>query len=651
MSTTTSSSAQAPSKALAEITARIEARSRSHRQAYLNRMRHSRDTFERREKLSCGNFAHGIAACSTEEKNTLVMANAANVGIVTAYNDMLSAHQPYEHYPELVRQAARGMGCTAQVAGGVPAMCDGVTQGQAGMDLSLLSRDIIAMTTAIALSHNMFDSVVCLGICDKIVPGLFIGSLAFGYLPTVFLPAGPMPSGIPNSEKGRIRQLYAEGQVGRDELLKAEMGSYHSAGTCTFYGTANTNQMMMEFMGLQLPGGSFVNPGTPLRRALTTLGVEQAIRNSDKGSSYRPMMDIVGVESIVNAMVGLLATGGSTNHTIHLVAMAQAAGVLIDWQDFSDLSKIIPLMARVYPNGDADVNHFHAAGGVVFMIRELLEHGLLHDKVDTMLGEGLYDHYTKEPFLENDGSIRWEPGSRETGDKDILKTVAEPFQKEGGLELLKGNLGNSIIKVSAVADKHRYVRAPARVFHSQHEAVDAYTAGKLNQDVVVVLNYQGPKACGMPELHKLTPPLSSLQSKGFAVALVTDGRMSGASGKVPAAIHVSPEALDGGPISLVRDGDIIEVDSLNGKLLLEVDEAELERRRAEIVVPDLSANEWGLGRELFAPMRAAMSKAESGASFFTQTWTGLTEQTLNIDGSAAVPGYGTEPGKKAGTQS
>lgn len=555
------------------------------------------------------------------------MANAANVGIVTAYNDMLSAHQPYEPYPELIRKAAQAMGSTAQVAGGVPAMCDGVTQGQAGMDLSLLSRDMIAMTTAIALSHNMFDAVVCLGICDKIVPGLLIGSLSFAYLPMTFLPAGPMPSGLPNDEKGRVRQLYAEGKVGRDSLLEAEMASYHSPGTCTFYGTANTNQMMMEIMGLQLPGGSFVNPGTRLRDALTTFGVEQVIRNSDKGAHYRPLSGIVDVNSIVNAMVGLLATGGSTNHTIHLIAMAQAAGVMINWQDFSDLSSIVPLMARVYPNGQADVNHFHAAGGMVYLIRELLEAGLLHDDVHTMLGHGLHDHYTKEPFLTSDGTdLRWEPGSKSSGDEDILKPADSPFQKTGGLALLKGNLGASVIKVSAVAEEHRHIRAPARVFHSQHTAVQAYKDGELNQDVIVVLSYQGPKACGMPELHKLTPPLSSLQSQGYKIALVTDGRMSGASGKVPAAIHLSPEAVDGGVIALIRDGDMIELDPVNGLLQLEVEESELNSRRSALTIPDLSGNDWGLGRELFAGIRGSLSNAEAGASLFTQTWLDLTEK-------------------------
>jgi phosphogluconate dehydratase len=521
---------------------------------------------------------------------------------------MLSAHQPYERFPGLIRQAAREAHATAQVAGGVPAMCDGVTQGQPGMELSLFSRDVIAMATGIALSHGMFDAALCLGVCDKIVPGLLIGALAFGQLPTVFVPAGPMPSGLPNKEKARIRQLFAEGKVGRDALLQSEADSYHSAGTCTFYGTANSNQMLMEVMGLHLPGSAFVPPNTPLRDALTAAAAQRAASITALGSQYLPLAQIIDERSIVNAVVGLLATGGSTNHTLHIVAIARAAGILIDWNDFSDLSAAVPLLARIYPNGSADVNHFHAAGGMGLLVRELLKAGLVHADVLTVAGAGLA-RYAQEPWLGEQG-LAWREAPERSGDTEVLRSAADPFSADGGLKLVQGNLGRAVVKVSAVKPEHRSIEAPVRVFHSQEDVERAFKQGELDHDVVVVVRYQGPRANGMPELHGLTPALTSLQSKGHRVALITDGRMSGASGVVLAAIHLTPDAVSGGPIAKLRDGDVIRLDSRTGVLEARVNEDEWSRR--ECASADLSANAFGMGRELFGLFRANAASAEQG---------------------------------------
>jgi phosphogluconate dehydratase len=565
-----------------------------------------------RGTLSCSNLAHGFAACNASDKQTLKLTEAANIGIINAYNDMLSAHQPLESYPGLIKEAAHGLGCTAQVAGGVPAMCDGVTQGTAGMELSLFSRDVIAGATAIALSHNMFDGALCLGVCDKIVPGLLIGALSFGHLPVIFSPAGPMTSGLSNKEKAAVRQQFAEGKVGRDELLEAESAAYHGEGTCTFYGTANSNQMLMEVMGIHIPGAAFEPPNTPLREALTRGAAERLCRITALGNEYTPLAEVVDAKSIVNAIIALLATGGSTNHSIHWIAIARAAGVLIDWQDFSDLSAIIPLVARVYPNGSADVNHFHAAGGTGYVIRTLLDNGLLHEDVTTNWGQGL-SHYTREPQLEN-GKLHYVAGAAQSADTAVLRPASAPFSAEGGLRLLQGNLGRCVIKVSAVAPEHRRVEAPARVFDSQAALKQAFDAGELECDMVAVVRFQGPAANGMPELHKLTPYLGILQDRGFAVALVTDGRMSGASGKVPAAIHLTPEALAGGALALVRDGDMLRLDADAGELQCLVPAPEWEQR-----APAARSNtdaEQGTGRELFAFMRRAVSDAESGASVF-----------------------------------
>jgi len=553
-------------------------------------------------------LAHGFAASPSGDKDALKQLRWPNLAIVTAYNDMLSAHQPFERFPGLIRTAARDAGATAQVAGGVPAMCDGVTQGHAGMELSLFSRDVIAMSTGIALAHGMFDGTLCLGVCDKIVPGLLIGALSFGHLPTVFVPAGPMPSGVPNKEKARIRQLFAEGKVGRDALLQSECDSYHSAGTCTFYGTANSNQMLMEVMGLHLPGSAFVPPNTPLRDALTAAAAQRAARITALGKEYIPMAQVVDERAIVNAIVGLLATGGSTNHTLHLVAIARAAGIVIDWNDFSELSDVIPLLARIYPNGSADVNHFHAAGGMGFLVRELLHAGLLHGDVQTVAGLGL-DAYTQEPWLSPEG-LAWRPAPAKSGDTNVLRPVSDPFSSDGGLKLMRGNLGRSVIKVSAVKSEHRVVEAPARVFEAQDDVMKSFEAGELERDVVVVVRYQGPRANGMPELHKLTPALASLQSKGFKVALVTDGRMSGASGTVPAAIHVTPECLSGGPLTKVRDGDILRLDSYAGTLTVRVPDDVLAQRVS--TPPVLEGNEYGMGRDLFRVFRANAAAAEEG---------------------------------------
>jgi phosphogluconate dehydratase len=590
------------------VTERIRDQSRHERTAYLGRIAGEISQGPTRAQLSCTNLAHGFAASPTGDKDALKNLRWPNLAIVTAYNDMLSAHQPFEGYPGLLRVAARDAGATAQVAGGVPAMCDGVTQGQAGMELSLFSRDVIAMSTGVALAHGMFDGALCLGVCDKIVPGLLIGALAFGHLPTIFVPAGPMPTGIPNKEKARIRQLFAEGKVGRDALLESEIGSYHSAGTCTFYGTANSNQMLMEVMGLHLPGSAFVTPNTPLRDALTAAAAKRLASITSLGKEYIPLGQVIDERAIVNGIVGLLATGGSTNHTLHLVAIARAAGIIIDWNDFSELSEVVPLLARIYPNGAADVNHFHAAGGMGFLVRELLNAGLLHGGVQTMAGAGL-DAYTQEPWLSPEG-LAWRAAPAESGDTTVLRPASDPFSADGGLKLMRGNLGRAVIKVSAVKSEHRVVEAPARVFDDQEHVLKAFKAGELERDVIVVVRYQGPRANGMPELHQLTPALASLQSKGFKVALVTDGRMSGASGNVPAAIHVSPECLAGGPLAKVRDGDVIRLDSHAGTLSVQVAEETFVHRA--VPTPMLEHNQHGMGRDLFRMFRTNAATAEEG---------------------------------------
>jgi phosphogluconate dehydratase len=591
------------------VTDRIIARSASTRGAYLATMAAARAKGPARGHLSCSGQAHAYAA-SGPDKDRLAGTSAGNLGIVTAYNDMLSAHQPFERFPDLIRQAAREAGGTAQVAGGVPAMCDGVTQGEAGMELSLFSRDVIALAASVALSHNTFDAAVFLGVCDKIVPGLVIAAQAFGHLPAVFLPAGPMQSGLPNDEKAKVRQQFANGEVGRDALMQAEMASYHGPGTCTFYGTANTNQMLMEFMGLHLPGSSFVTPNTDLRDALTREGAQRALGLSALGNDYTPVCDILDERAFVNGIVGLNATGGSTNLLIHLIAMARAGGILLDWQDFSDLSEVTPLMARVYPNGLADVNHFHAAGGLGYMIGDLLKAGLLHPDTRTVAGTGL-EHYTKDPVLA-DGDLSWRDGPGESLNAKILRPVSDPFQPSGGLVRLAGSLGTAVMKVSAVATEHQIIEAPVRVFHDQDEVKAAFKAGELTGDVIVVVRFQGPRANGMPELHSLTPVLSILQGRGQKVALVTDGRMSGASGKVPAAIHVSPEAVEGGPIAKLHDGDLLRVDATQGTLEI-LTPGVAER---PVVTAELSANSAGTGRELFAMFRTTVGSATTGASIF-----------------------------------
>ncbi len=594
---------------LAAVTERIVLRSEATRTAYLERMRAAKGKGPARAHLSCSGQAHAYAASGTDQQ-TLAAGGNGHLGIVTAYNDMLSAHQPFETYPALIRDAVRKAGGTAQVAGGVPAMCDGVTQGEAGMELSLFSRDTIAMATGVALSHNVFDATVFLGVCDKIVPGLVIGAQAFGHIPAVFLPAGPMTSGLANDEKAQIRQKFAAGEISREELLKAEMAAYHGPGTCTFYGTANTNQMLMEFMGLHLPGSSFVNPGTPLREALTVEGAKRALSLSALGNNYTPVCDVLDEKAYANGIVGLMATGGSTNLLIHLIAMARAGGILLDWQDFAELSESVPLLAKVYPNGLADVNHFHAAGGLGYMIGELLKAGLLHPDTRTVAGEGL-ETYTQEPFLSEDG-LTFRPGPGQSLNDAVLRPADAPFQKTGGLKRLTGNLGTSVIKVSAVAKEHQVVEAPARVFHDQEEAKAAFKAGELTGDVIIVVRFQGPKANGMPELHSLTPFLGILQGRGQKVALVTDGRMSGASGKIPSAIHVVPEALDGGPISRIRDGDLLRLDAVKGTLEV-LTETALNRPPA---TADLSAYQHGTGRELFSLFRRSVASADEGASVF-----------------------------------
>ncbi|WOT06694.1 phosphogluconate dehydratase [Shewanella youngdeokensis] len=591
------------------VTDRIIERSQVSRAKYLAALDDAKNNGVHRSALSCGNLAHGFAACNPTDKSAIKQLTKANIGIITSFNDMLSAHQPYGEYPDLLKQACNEIGSVAQVAGGVPAMCDGVTQGQPGMELSLLSREVIAMGTAVGLSHNMFDGALLLGICDKIVPGLLIGALSFGHLPMLFVPAGPMKSGIPNKEKARIRQQYAQGDIDRQALLDAESKSYHSAGTCTFYGTANSNQLMLEVMGLQLPGSSFVNPDDPLREVLSKTAAKQVCRLTELGTQYTPIGQIVSEKSVVNGIVALLATGGSTNLTMHIVAAARAAGIIVNWDDFSELSDAVPLLARVYPNGHADINHFHAAGGMAFLIKELLDNGFLHEDVQTVAGFGL-NRYTQEPQLR-DGELTWVDGQRTSLDNEVLTSVSQPFQANGGLKLLKGNLGRAVIKVSAVQEQHRIVEAPAVVIDDQNKLEALFNAGELNKDCVVVVKGQGPKANGMPELHKLTPILGILQDKGYKVALLTDGRMSGASGKVPAAIHLTPEALDGGLIAKIIDGDLVRVNAMTGELSLLVEADELNRRTA--VAVDLRSSSYGMGRELFGALRASLSSPETGA--------------------------------------
>jgi phosphogluconate dehydratase len=594
---------------LKSVTDRIVARSATSRGQYMARMKAAQTKGPSRGHLSCSGQAHAFAAAG-EDQTELATGIGGNLGIVTAFNDMLSAHQPFEHFPAVMREAARSVGGTAQVAGGVPAMCDGVTQGEAGMELSLFSRDLIAMAAGIALSHNTFDAATYLGVCDKIVPGLVIGAQAFGHLPAVFVPAGPMTSGLANDDKAMVRQKFAAGEVGRDALMEAEMAAYHGPGTCTFYGTANTNQMLMEFMGLHLPGSSFVTPNTEMRAALTAEGAKRALSLSALGDNYTPVCEILDEKAYVNGIVGLMATGGSTNLLIHLVAMARAGGIILDWEDFSEISDLVPLLARVYPNGLADVNHFHAAGGLGYLIGELLRGGLLHPDTKTVAGVGLHN-YTQEPFMEN-GELVWREGTSVSLNAKIISTLEEPFQETGGLKRLTGSLGTGVMKISAVAPEHRVIEAPARVFHGQDEVKAAFKAGEFTGDTIVVVRFQGPKANGMPELHSLTPMLAILQGQGKKVALVTDGRMSGASGKVPAAIHVCPEALDGGPIAYINDGDMLRVDAVEGTLAI-LTEGALERAPAQV---DLTAKQSGTGREMFEVFRSAVGPAEAGASVF-----------------------------------
>ncbi|WP_319823628.1 phosphogluconate dehydratase [Thalassovita sp.] len=595
---------------IARVTERIVERSADTRATYLQRMHRAAGEGPARAHLSCGNQAHAYAAMGNDQ-GALAQGRAANIGIVTAYNDMLSAHQPFQHFPDLIKAAARAQRATAQVAGGVPAMCDGVTQGQTGMELSLFSRDVIALAASVALSHNTFDAALYLGVCDKIVPGLVIAAATFGHLPGIFLPAGPMTSGLPNDEKATVRARFAAGDIGRAELMAAEMASYHGPGTCTFYGTANSNQMLMEFMGLHLPGASFVNPGTPLRDALTVAGTERALAITALGNEFTPVCDVLDERAFVNGIVGLMATGGSTNLLIHLPAMARAAGIHLTMQDFSEISAVTPLMAKVYPNGLADVNHFHAAGGLGYVIGELLDAGLLHPDTLTVAGPGL-ERYTHEPRLR-DGVLEWAAAPRTSENDRILRPAADPFQNTGGLAQLRGNLGLGVMKVSAVAPERHLIEAPAMVFDSQDAVKAAFKAGAFTRDTVVVVRFQGPRANGMPELHGLTPVLTVLQDRGLKVALVTDGRMSGASGKVPSAIHVSPEAALGGPLAQVRDGDMLRVDAVNG--VLENLTAGFDQRTP--VQPDLSANTHGLGRDLFELFRQNVGPATEGASPLT----------------------------------
>ncbi|MCK8131756.1 phosphogluconate dehydratase [Pseudoalteromonas sp. 2CM28B] len=606
-----------------EVTERVIERSKQTRKAYLERISHAKKQTRVRAGLGCGNIAHVMAACSSDDKARLKADEVPNLAIINSYNDMLSAHVPYKEYPDLIKSIATKFDATAQVAGGVPAMCDGVTQGRDGMELSLFSRDVIAMSTAVSLSHDVFDGVFCLGVCDKIVPGLLIGALSFGHLPVYFLPAGPMQSGIPNKDKARVRQKFAQGLVSREELLEAESASYHSAGTCTFYGTANSNQMLMEIMGLHLPGSSFINPYTELRDGLTGNAVETMLKQLTENKDGPCLADVISEKTIINGLVGLLSTGGSTNHAIHIVAIAKAAGIQVTWKDMSDLSAVVPLLTRIYPNGSADVNHFQAAGGMGFLMRELAGAGYLHTDVTTILGEGLAP-YMCEPLLDKDDNlimsdangpskVKWVACPENSHDEEVLRPVSNPFSKQGGLQLLTGNLGKAVIKVSAVAESHQVVSAPAKVFSSQGELQDAYSRGELNQDFIAVLKEQGPKAKGMPELHKLTPVMATLQDQGYKVAIVTDGRMSGASGKVPAAIHLAPEAVEGGIIAKIHEGDIVTLDAPNGILKVHVSDEELAKREPQI---SQASQTFGTGRELFTGFRNIVSSADLGASAF-----------------------------------
>jgi phosphogluconate dehydratase len=597
------------------VTRQIASRSAGGRAAYLKRIAAAADRGPARGRLACANFAHGLAAMNPPDKEALRSFAKPNVAIVSAYNDMLSAHQPFESYPAALKAALRDAGGTGQFAGGVPAMCDGITQGRDGMQLSLFSRDLIAMATGVALSHDMFDAALLLGVCDKIVPGLVIGALAFGHLPAILVPAGPMPSGLPNKEKSQVRQRYAEGRATREELLAAETASYHSAGTCTFYGTANSNQMLMEVMGLHLPGASFVSPDSPLRAALTTAAARQVLALTALTNQYTPAGHVIDERAVVNGVVALLATGGSTNHTLHLPAMAAAAGIQLTWDDFAELSAVVPLLARIYPNGPADVNHFHAAGGTAFLISELLGTGLLHADVTTVAGRGL-DAYRLEPVLDG-ATLAYRPGPARSADTGVLRPVADPFAPGGGLQMLQGNLGRAVIKVSAVASGNRRIEAPAAVFDDQHEFLAAFRRGELNRDFVAVVRYQGPSANGMPELHRLTPALGALQDRGYRVALVTDGRMSGASGEVPAAIHLTPEAAAGGPIAKIADGDVIRIDATSGLLDVLACDEQVDTRHVQGKAPD-DASWTGTGRELFASFRRHVGATERGASVIPQ---------------------------------
>ena len=596
-------------KKIIEITEKIASRSQASRTDYLNMIEEAQ-TAHNSKGLSAGNVAHATAACPVADKKSMIAGDWAHLAIVTAYNDMLSAHQPYERYPELIRGFAREFNATTQVAGGVPAMCDGVTQGQPGMELSLFSRDVIAMSTAVALSHNTFDAAIYLGICDKIVPGLLMGALQFGHLPSIFIPSGPMPSGLANEEKSRVRKAYARGEASREELLETEMKSYHSAGTCTFYGTANSNQMLMEIMGLHVPGAAFVPPETDIRDALTRVAVKQLVENAQKTQTKNCLAEIVNEKSIVNAMIGLLATGGSTNHTIHLPAIARAAGILINWDDFDELSQIVPLICKIYPNGKADINQFHAAGGMSYVTRTLLDNGYLHNDVKTVLGDGL-EAFASEPVLKNN-EIEWRAGPTPSGDASIISDAKTPFSANGGLRTVSGNLGRGVVKVSAVKPEHYLITAPARVFYDQNDVVTAFENGELERDVIIILLGQGPKSNGMPELHKLTPPLGALLEKGFNVALVTDGRMSGASGAVPAAIQITPEASENGFISLVKDGDMICLDCTNASLTNLAEDFSVREIKSDVTRPSHKT----MGRNLFSPFRNAVSGAESGGSVF-----------------------------------
>ena len=594
------------------VTKRIIERSKATRTAYLKKIEDVMLNKVTRSKLPYSNLAYGFAACCINDKNDLKNILKSNIGIISSYNDMLSAHKPYELYPEQIRKVLNEVGAVGQMAGGVPAMCDGVTQGEPGMELSLISRDIIAMSVAVGLSHNMFDGAIYLGICDKIVPGLLVGALTYGHLPAIFVPAGPMPSGLSNKEKVRIRQLYFEGKASREDLLESEAASYHSSGTCTFYGTANSNQMVIELMGLHLPGSAFVNPETTLRFELTNAAAKQITRLTKQSGNYMPIGKMVDERVIVNGLIALLATGGSTNLTMHIVAIAKAAGIIVNWDDISELSTVVPLLCRIYPNGPADINYFQAAGGTSLLVRELLEGGLLHEDVETVVGRGL-SHYIKEPILEN-GKLIFREGPNQSLDENVITSIKKPFNSHGGLKVMSGNIGRAVMKTSAIAPEHQIIEAPAVVFNSQYDLDDEYKVGKLDKDCVVVVRYQGPKAIGMPELHKLITPLGVLQDRGYKVALLTDGRLSGASGKVPAAIHVTPEAYDGGLLSKIKNGDMIRVNELTGEITLLVDETELAKRQPHRF--DLSSSHIGYGRELFTIIRENLTSAEEGAVSF-----------------------------------